>query len=66
MFGIVIGIFYWVYTFLEEYTQHNEFVEVPKLNGFQSDYIEEFMMDKNLRFEIYDSIYNPNNPKVLF
>lgn len=60
MLLIVAGGIYAVALFLDSYTKHDEFVEVPDFEGFHYSEIDEYISDKNLRFEIVDSLFNPN------
>ena len=62
MLIIVLGGIYGVSVFLDDYTKHDEFVEVPVFEGFHYSEIDEFISDKDLRFEISDSIFDPNQP----
>jgi beta-lactam-binding protein with PASTA domain len=48
-----------VSVFLDTFTKHDEFVEVPDFAGFHYSEVDEYISDKNLRFEITDSIFNP-------
>lgn len=58
---VFIGI-YAVSVFLDSYTKHDEFIEVPEFEGFHYTEIDEFISDKDLRFEITDSIFDPKKP----
>lgn len=59
---VAIGIF-GLSKFLDSYTRHDEFVEVPDLHGFHYTEIESFIDDKNLRYEISDSIFDADQPR---
>ena len=48
-----------VSVFLDTFTKHDDFVEVPDFAGFHYTEVDEYISDKNLRFEITDSIFNP-------
>jgi beta-lactam-binding protein with PASTA domain len=63
MLLVVLGGIFGVSIFLEDYTKHDEFIEVPAFEGFHYSEIGAFISDKGLRFEITDSIFNPNEPK---
>lgn len=58
-FGIslVLGfsVLFFVYRYLDNYTQHGETITVPDLRGMQPELLEDFLSDKHLRFEIIDS-----------
>jgi beta-lactam-binding protein with PASTA domain len=56
---LIIGLFYW----LNYYTNHDEYIEVPDLSKFTVDIVEKKTEELNLRFEISDSTaYNPEYP----
>jgi beta-lactam-binding protein with PASTA domain len=56
---LIIGLFYW----LNYYTNHNEYIEVPDLSKFTIDIVEKKVEELDLRFEISDSTaYNPDYP----
>ncbi len=57
---VILGGIFGVSMFLESYTKHDDFVEVPDFTGFHYSEIEDFITDKNLRFEISDSIFDPS------
>lgn len=60
---IIVGLaIFGVSIFLDDYTKHNDFVEVPVFEGFHYSEVDEFISDKNLRFEISDSIFDPMQP----
>ncbi|MEN7549402.1 PASTA domain-containing protein [Rapidithrix thailandica] len=48
-----ITLFYYVY--LPAATDHGETITVPNLSGLQLDEVERVLMEKELRYEIYDS-----------
>lgn len=60
MLLVLIGLF-GISMFLDTYTKHDKFVEVPDFKGFHFSEIEDFISDKNLRFEITDSIFDPSH-----
>ena len=49
--------------FFDSYTQHDEFVEVPDFNGFHYTELESFINDKDLKFEISDSVFDAEQPR---
>lgn len=56
---LIVGLFYW----LNYYTNHNEYIEVPDLSKFSVDIAEKKLSELNLRFEITDSTaFNPKFP----
>lgn len=62
MLAIVVLAVFGVSLFLNDYTKHDDFVEVPSFEGFHYSEIDEFISDKQLRFEISDSVFNPSEP----
>ncbi len=56
---LIIALFYW----LDYYTNHDEYIEVPDLSKFTIDIVEKKTEELDLRFEISDSTaYNPDYP----
>ena len=62
MLVLALGGIIGVSVFLDNYTKHDEFIEVPDFEGFHYSEIEAFINDKGLRFEIADSIFDPSKP----
>jgi beta-lactam-binding protein with PASTA domain len=60
MLVLVLAGVFGVSLFLESYTKHSEFIEVPDFDGFHYSEIEDYISDKDLRFEISDSIFDPS------
>lgn len=58
---VFIGVF-GVSVFLDSYTKHDEFVKVPSFEGYHYSEMADFISNKELRFEITDSIFDPNKP----
>ncbi|MFT4752516.1 MAG: hypothetical protein ACI85Q_000047 [Salibacteraceae bacterium] len=63
MLIIVIGAIFGVSVFLNDYTKHDEFVEVPAFEGFHYSEVDGFISDKDLSYEISDSIFDPFKPR---
>jgi beta-lactam-binding protein with PASTA domain len=56
---LIVGLFYW----LNYYTNHDEYIEVPDLSKLSVDIVEKKLNDIDLRYEITDSTaYDPNFP----
>lgn len=55
---VVLGIFLFS-NYLDSYTQHDLTIEVPDVYGYHISELEGFFDDKDLQYEIVDSIYNP-------
>ncbi|MBS3737521.1 PASTA domain-containing protein [Mesohalobacter halotolerans] len=58
-FAIIVGLFYW----LNYYTNHNDYIEVPDLSKLEMDIVEKKLDQMGLRYVIMDSTaYNPEYP----
>jgi beta-lactam-binding protein with PASTA domain len=55
IFILVFGTLKW----LSSYTNHGDFVEVPDFKGQTILGLDEFVKDKDVSFQIIDSIYDP-------
>jgi eukaryotic-like serine/threonine-protein kinase len=57
--AIVIAIFFvWgIFKFIDGYTNHNETISVPSLEGLTVAEVEDILKEKKLRYSILDSIY---------
>lgn len=57
--ALIVGLFYW----LNYYTNHDEYIEVPDLSKLEMDIVEKKLDQMDLRYVIMDStIYNPDYP----
>jgi eukaryotic-like serine/threonine-protein kinase len=54
---LLIGIFYF-YIYLPSSTNHGESVTVPNIEGMHMNELEEFLVARNLRYEVNDSSYS--------
>lgn len=52
-------IFFGTIKWLSSYTLHGEFVSVPDFKGQPIGQLEDFVKDRNVAFQIIDSIYDP-------
>lgn len=52
------------YTYLPAVTNHNESITVPNIEGMSFDRLEEFLGDRNLRWEVNDSSYSEKYPPL--
>jgi len=62
---VLIGatlVFFNVY--LPNYTNHGESITVPNLEGIHMDDIDEFLLKRNLRYEVNDSTYTEKYPPL--
>lgn len=63
--GLLIGatlIFF--YAYLPAYTNHGETITVPDLEGIHMEDIEDFLVKRNLRYEVNDSAYTEKYPPL--
>lgn len=57
--ALIVGLFYW----LNYYTNHEEYIEVPDLSKLEMDIVEKKLDQMDLRYIIMDStVYNPDYP----
>ena len=63
--SVVIGfLIFFLFIFLNLNTNHNNYIIVPDLIGFQIQEFEEVLSERKLTYEIVDStFYNPDFPK---
>lgn len=59
----VLCILYF-FTYLPKTTNHGETITVPDIEGMQLGQLEEFLVKKNLRYEINDSSYSSEYPPL--
>ena len=52
--ALVLVVFY---SYLPSYTNHGETITVPDLEGLHMDEIDDFLVKRNLRYEVNDSTY---------
>ena len=62
MLLLAIGGIFGVSVFLDNYTKHDDFIEVPDFKGFHYSEIDAYINDKDLRFQITDSVFDPSQP----
>lgn len=62
--GIILFVFLWAtFAWMENFTRHEEFVEVPDFLDMQYTQLEEFTTDKEIRYTIVDSLWDPQKAK---
>ncbi|MDT8411217.1 MAG: PASTA domain-containing protein [Vicingaceae bacterium] len=61
--GLIVIAFYSFSNYLTSYTLHGESVTVPSLEGLTEEEVAILVKEKNLRYEILDSIYVEKQPK---
>src|SRR5690606_28482187 len=52
------------YVYLPSVTNHNETITVPNIEGMNCDRLEEFLGERNLRWEVSDSSYSDEYPPL--
>lgn len=60
--GITIFLILFVVVFLRIYTNHGDSIEIPDLKGKSIEETANILEDKDLRYEIQDSVYSPDLP----
>ncbi len=62
--GIILFVFLWAtFAWMESFTRHDEFVEVPDFIDMQYTQLEEFTTEKDIRYTIVDSLWDPQKAK---
>ena len=56
-------LFWWLNHRLDEYTHHGESLTVPDFSGLTLRQVENRCEDKNLRYQVYDSVYYPQKSR---
>jgi eukaryotic-like serine/threonine-protein kinase len=67
--AIILGLLFisalsYFYLYLPAYTNHGETITVPSLEGMHMDELEEFLVKRNLRYEVSDSSFTDNFPAL--
>ncbi|MDH4090101.1 MAG: PASTA domain-containing protein [Cyclobacteriaceae bacterium] len=60
---LVLLLFYF-YAYLPNTTNHGETITVPSIEGMQIAQLEEFLIKRNLRYEVNDSSYSSEYPAL--
>jgi eukaryotic-like serine/threonine-protein kinase len=61
---VLLSAIAYFYVYLPNYTNHGETITVPSLEGMHMDELEEFLVKRNLRYEVSDSSYTDNFPAL--
>jgi eukaryotic-like serine/threonine-protein kinase len=61
--GLLITLAFF-YVYLPITTNHGESITVPDLQGVSINELQEFLIDRDLRFEVIDSVYSPDLPPL--
>ena len=63
-FAFIFILLTGIYLGLDSYTKHGETISVPDLRGMNPNQLNQFLVDKKLRFVVIDSsMYDPKKPK---
>lgn len=67
--SIVVGIFLiltlgFFYIYLPSLTNHGETITVPDLEGMSMNDLDDFLVERNLRYEVSDSSFSANYPAL--
>jgi beta-lactam-binding protein with PASTA domain len=57
---VIAGSFFGVIKWLDSYTNHGEYVVVPDFTGKKTLQLGDFVKDKDVSYEVIDSIYDPS------
>lgn len=60
---VVILLFFIVTKWLNSTTRHGESIKVPDFKDLKLAELDNFIADKNVKYEVIDSIYDPKTPK---
>jgi len=61
---LVVALLLFFKVYLPAYTNHGESITVPDLEGIHMDNIEDFVVKRNLRYEVNDSTYTEKYPPL--
>jgi eukaryotic-like serine/threonine-protein kinase len=59
IFSLIV-VLWLMFRYLNTYTHHGETAEVPEFTGKSIAELDQFINGKNVRYQIIDSIYDPN------
>lgn len=63
LIGLVVTLFFF-YIYLPTTTNHGESITVPDLVGMPLSELEDFVVNRDLRYEVSDSSYSPEYPPL--
>lgn len=62
--GIIFFVVIWaMFAWMHSFTRHEEFVQVPDFQNLKTAQLGEFSSDKEIRYTIVDSLWDPQKPK---
>ncbi len=61
---VMLGMIIYFYVYLPSVTNHGETITVPDVEGMKLERLEEFLVTRNLRYEVSDSSYSNEHPPL--
>lgn len=61
---IVLFMILYFYVYLPAITNHGETITVPNIEGMKLEELDEFLVSRNLRYEVNDSSYSEDHPPL--
>lgn len=61
---ILLSMIIYFYVYLPAITNHGETITVPNIEGMKLEELEEFLVSRNLRYEVNDSSYSEDHPPL--
>ncbi len=61
--ALIVSLFWYLITWLNNYTSHGKTFKVPDFNSVKVAELDQFISDKNVRYQVIDSIYNTKAKK---
>ena len=61
---VILFMILYFYVYLPTITNHGETITVPNIEGMKFEQLEEFLVTRNLRYEVNDSSYSDAHPPL--
>jgi len=61
--GILTILMWGLFAWMGSFTRHDEFVDVPDFQNLKSSQLETVAVEKNVRYIVVDSLWDPQKPK---
>ena len=61
---VMLCMIIYFYMYLPSVTNHGETITVPDVEGMKLEKLEEFLVTRNLRYEVSDSSYSDEHPPL--
>ncbi len=61
---VVLFMVIYFYVYLPAITNHGETITVPNVQGMKMEQLEDFLVNRNLRYEVNDSAYSDDHPPL--